>query len=181
MVKDADYYELHRKLFKEALVKAQEDINQRPIERERTLSLERAKNEAEARELVAKHKAKVAKIQIERPYLQSQEINDILLQNQRIFDQNPDEHPVDVTLSNTKYRNDGFNETYKAEEDHLQNNLLQSIISGDQEFYLSEMHSPKQVQPVIEMLQDQARLIDQATFKEDIKPMIGGGVSGVLN
>jgi len=34
---------------------------------------------------------------------------------------------------------------------------------------------------VIEMLQDQARLIDQATFKEDIKPMIGGGVSGVLN
>lgn len=79
MVQDADYYELHRKLFKEALLKAQEDINQRPIERERTLSLERAKNEAEARALVAKHKAKVAKIKIERPYLQSQEINDIVL------------------------------------------------------------------------------------------------------
>jgi len=40
------------------------------------------------------------------------------------LDQNPDEQPVNVTLSNTKYRNDGFNETYKAEEDHLQNNLL---------------------------------------------------------
>ncbi len=46
MVQDADYYELHRRLFKEAMVKAEEDVKQRPIERDRTLSLERAKNEA---------------------------------------------------------------------------------------------------------------------------------------
>ena len=85
MVQDADYYELHRRLFKEAMVKAQEDIKQRPIERDHTLSLERAKNEAEARALVDKHKAKVTKIKVERPYLQSQEVNDIVLKNQRIF------------------------------------------------------------------------------------------------
>jgi hypothetical protein len=37
------------------------------------------------------------------------------------------------------------------------------------------------VQPEIIKLQEKVRLIDEATFKEDIGPMIDRGVSGVLN
>lgn len=110
MVKDEDYYDKHRNLFREALKKAQEDIDSRPIERERSLSIERAKNEAKAKELLERHKAKMDRIKIERPYLESQEINDAEVEMMH-FSKHSDEEPVNVTLSNSKYRNDGFNET----------------------------------------------------------------------
>lgn len=71
MAQNPDYYELHRGLLREALKEAEDKKKKRPAEEQRKSSLEREKLESEAKILEDRHKAKVAKIVVERPYLQS--------------------------------------------------------------------------------------------------------------
>ncbi len=69
MSRDPDYYELHRQEFFKALNHAKNEKKRRPL-RKRAKSQEEEAADRKAMEQLERHKAKVAKIVIERPYLE---------------------------------------------------------------------------------------------------------------
>ncbi len=72
MAKDPDYYELHRQKYIEGLKKAKVIFDLKDDIKERKASEEREAANAVAKILLDRHKAKVSKIVVERPYLQKE-------------------------------------------------------------------------------------------------------------
>ena len=72
MMKEPSYYELHRRLYIEGLSKAKEDFENRFDFEKRKSSEEQRVADEVAKILLDRHRAKVAKIIVERPYLQNQ-------------------------------------------------------------------------------------------------------------
>ena len=72
MMKEPSYYELHRRLYIEGLSQAKEAFSNRSeIEKRKSSEEQRVADEV-AKILLDRHRAKVAKIVVERPYLQNQ-------------------------------------------------------------------------------------------------------------
>ena len=70
MSRDPDFYEQHRHNFFSALLNEKHERKRRP-HRKRAKSHEEAEADRKALEQLERHKAKVAKIIIERPYLEN--------------------------------------------------------------------------------------------------------------